>query len=75
MKKRILGIFLFIISVSGAAFLLRPECSPIADEALAHFGIPIEQRKDKDFYLKVFQKKEDGHWYQCKTALTRASFF
>jgi hypothetical protein len=74
MKKKIFRIFfsLFLIAgFVGVVFSLRPVCSPIADEALAHFGIPIEQRTDKDFYLKVFQKKNDGHWYQCKTALTR----
>lgn len=77
MKKKILGAFLFLFLVGGvfgAGFSLRPECSPIADEALAHFGIPLEQREDKDFYLKVFQKKKDGHWYQCKTALSRRFF-
>lgn len=56
-------------------YALRPKCAPIADEALGHFSIPIEERTDRDFfYLKVFQKKDDGHWYQCKTALSRAFF-
>lgn len=61
--------------LGGLVYALRPQCVLIADEALGHFGIPIEQRTDRDFHLKVFQKKEDGHWYQCKTALSRAFFF
>lgn len=54
---------------------MRPQCSLIADEALSHFGIPIEERQDRDFYMKVFQRKADGHWYQCKTAMSRTFFF
>lgn len=80
MKKKksiILGcvFFVLLLVIAGVGYGMRPMCSPIADEALAHFGIPIEQRQDRDFYLKVFQHKNDGHWYQCKTAMSRAFFF
>ena len=77
MKKKLLWIFTFLLlgAGGGAAYMLRPQCALIADEALGHFGIPIEERTDKDLYLKVFQKKADGHWYQCKTAFSRAMFF
>lgn len=79
MKKKHLvttSIFIFLLmALSGLGYSLRPQCALIADEALSHFGVPIEERQDRDFYLKVFQQKEDGHWYQCKTALSRSSFF
>lgn len=77
MKKKLLWLFaiLFMVFIGGAVYALRPKCALIADEALGHFSVPIEQRTDRDFYLKVFQKKEDGHWYQCKTAFSRAMFF
>jgi len=77
-KKGLLKILVFLIFLlfSGTfLYSMRPQCSLIADEALEHFGVPIEQRQDRDFYLKVFQRKSDGHWYQCKTALTQAGFF
>jgi hypothetical protein len=77
-KKSIIKYCIFLILlviVAGVGFGMRPICSPIADEALSHFGIPIQERQDRDFYLKVFQQKEDGHWYQCKTAMSRAFFF
>jgi hypothetical protein len=41
---------------------------------LKTFNIPIEQRIDRDFYLRVFQRR-DGHWYQCKTWISRFLFF
>lgn len=78
MKKKLVQAIIFLVLlliIGGVGYGLRPQCSPIADEALAHFGIPIEERQDRDFYLKVFQRKEDGHWYQCKTAMSRAFFF
>ncbi|WP_413289176.1 hypothetical protein [Bdellovibrio sp. HCB337] len=77
MKKKLLWLsaILFAVLLGGFAYSLRPKCDLIADEALIHFSVPIEQRTDRDFYLKVFQKKADGHWYQCKTALSRTFFF
>jgi len=79
MKKRKFAktfIFLALLLIGGVfGYGMRPQCSPIADEALAHFGVPIEERQDRDFYMKVFQHRADGHWYQCKTALSRKFFF
>jgi len=75
MKKKLIGFSAFLLLaalIGGASYFLRPQCVLIADEALAHFGVPLEERSDRDFYLKVFQKKSDGHWYECKTALSRA---
>jgi hypothetical protein len=77
-KKSVINFFIFLIFLLGLgmfSYSMRPQCSLIADEALEHFGIPIDQRQDRDFYLKVFQHKSDGHWYECKTALTQAGFF
>ena len=52
----------------------RPVCVPISAEDLKTFNVPIDQRTDHDFYLKVFQKRQ-GQWYQCKTWLSRQLFF
>lgn len=74
-KRKAVAIILvvFVLLALGAfGYGMRPRCSLIADEALSHFGVPIEERQDRDFYLKVFQHKKDGHWYQCKTALSQA---
>lgn len=67
--------FVLLVVLAGVGYGMRPQCSLIADEALSHFGIPIEERQDRDFYMKVFQRKADGHWYQCKTAMSRTFFF
>ena len=67
---------------AGAALLLvmlgclalRPICVPLSAEDLARFISPIEQRTDRDVYLRVFQLR-DGRWHQCKTWLSRRFFF
>jgi hypothetical protein len=71
MKKLALIIALFFLA--ALILLFRPVCVPISDEELKAFNVPIEQRNDRDFYLKVFQKK-NGQWYQCKTWLSRFLF-
>jgi len=73
MKKKLIwfSTVLFLASLGLMAYGLRPMCFMIADEALGHFAIPIEQRADRDIYLKVFQKRDDGHWYHCKTAMSQ----
>jgi hypothetical protein len=55
-------------------FSLCPVCIPLTEEDLRSFNVPIEQRTDRDFYLKVFQNK-DGKWRRCKTWLSRFFFF
>lgn len=55
-------------------FSLRPVCIPLTEEDLRSFNVPIEQRTDRDFYLKVFKNK-DGEWSQCRTWLSRFFFF
>jgi hypothetical protein len=69
-------VFLAVIAATVAlvGLLLRPVCVPIAPAALLEFSVPIEQRTDRDFYLKVFQYR-DGRWCQCKTWLSRQLFF
>jgi len=66
----VLGIVLLCL----AALALRPVCIPIATEELRRFTVPIDQRADRDLYLKVFQQRH-GRWYQCKTWLSRQLFF
>jgi len=60
-------------------FLMRPVCVPIGDQSLRRFNPPIEERQDRDFYMKIFQKRDgqngDEKWHQCKTWLSRFFFF
>ncbi len=57
-----------------SVFLLRPVCVPISDQGLKRFHPPIEERQDRDFYMKIFQER-DGKWHQCKTWVSRFFFF
>jgi hypothetical protein len=77
MKRKAIGLLSIIValgSVGAIGWAMRPVCVPIPDEDLKNFNVLIEQRTDRDFYVKVFQQR-DGHWFQCKTALSRFFFF
>jgi len=52
---------------------LRPVCVPI-ETWDTEAGGRIEERQDRDFYLRVFQFR-DGRWHHCKTWISRAFFF
>jgi len=53
---------------------LRPVCLQLSAEDLRESPLPIERRTDGDFYLKVFQKRNQ-QWYQCKTWISRKLYF
>jgi hypothetical protein len=53
-------------------WIMWPVCLPIED--LSGMTTPIEERTDQDFYLKIFQKSNDGSWSHCKTRLSRFFF-
>lgn len=72
MRAPLAAALIVVIAVLAAA--LRPVCVPISDESLAQFTEPIEQRRDRDFYVKVFQRR-DGRWHHCKTWISRQLFF
>lgn len=65
--------FLLVLLLGLAVFLFRPVCVPLSDEDLGSFTVPIEQRIDRDYYLKVFQKR-NGRWHQCKIWISRLFF-
>ena len=67
-------IALVVIALGLAAWSLRPVCVVIGEQELRSFNVPIEQRTDRDLYLKVFQQ-EGTQWFQCKTWLSRQFFF
>ncbi len=60
-------------------FLLRPVCVPIGDQSLQRFNPPIDERQDRDSYMKIFHKRDgqnrDEKWHQCKTWVSRFFFF
>lgn len=64
---------LLVLLLGLAVLLFRPVCVPLSDKDLGSFTVPIEQRTDRDFHLKVFQKK-NGRWYQCKMWISRLFF-
>lgn len=75
MRRRVvLAGLVFLVPLAALVFVLRPVCVPLTTEDLKTFNVPIEQRTDRDFYLKVFQRR-DGQWYQCKTWISRFFFF
>jgi hypothetical protein len=74
MPSRRVLLLLGILLVGLTLLAFRPVCVPIATEELRQFTVPIEQRADRDFYLKIFQQRH-GRWYQCKTWLSRQFFF
>ncbi len=75
MRRRfVLAGGVFLVPVAALVFVLRPVCVPLTAEDLKTFNVPIEQRTDRDFYLKVFQRR-NGQWYQCKTWISRFFFF
>jgi hypothetical protein len=65
--------------LSFSVFLLRPVCVPISDQSHKRFQPPIEERQDRDFYMKIFQQRDgqngDKKWHQCKTWVSRFFFF
>jgi hypothetical protein len=67
------AVTLFLV-VGGAVFLFRPVCVPIENGEEDAKKYNYEQREDKNFYVKVFQKK-DGQWHHCKTWIGRQFFF
>jgi len=72
MRRALVLVGLLVLLLIFLAF--RPVCVPLSAEDLQGFNVPIDQRTDRDFYLKVFQKR-NGQWYQCKTWLSREMFF
>ena len=75
MKPRLLlPVLVFLVPLAALVFVLHPVCVPLTADDLKTFNVPIEQRTDRDFYLKVFQRRS-GQWYQCKTWISRFFFF
>jgi hypothetical protein len=63
-----------LILVGAIAWALHPVCVPLSSEDLRAFTTPIDQRTDRDLYLRVFQLR-DGKWHQCKMWISRRFFF
>jgi len=72
--RLVVAVLVFLVPVAALVFVLRPVCVPLTADDLKTLNVPIEQRTDRDFYLKVFQRR-GGQWYQCKTWISRFFFF
>jgi hypothetical protein len=55
-----------IVFLGLVVVLFYPVYAPLSEENLQSMNVPFEQRTGRDFYLAVFQIKDD-QWYQCKT--------
>lgn len=71
---RVVAWLVALLALGALAYAFRPVCVPIPAEDVAHATVPLAQRTDRDFYLKVFQRRH-GTWYQCKTWISRQLFF
>ena len=75
MNKRRLLPLLVAALVTGAYLIFRPVCVAIDAETLARFNPPIETRRETTFYGTPIFRQENGHWFQCKTWISRQFFF
>lgn len=63
MSRSSIGLTVVIALVACAGwFVLRPVCVPLTADDIAQFTLPIEQRTDRDLYLRVFQYRQ-RQWY------------
>jgi hypothetical protein len=69
---RLRTVLILAIALAGI-WLMHPVCDPIADAEVPRFEtiIPLEQRAKQG---EPFRKLE-GHWYQCKSWISRQFFF
>jgi hypothetical protein len=73
-KKQWVALGLLVAgTVGGLTFMFRPVCVPIESGEQEAAQYHYSERQDKDFYVKVFQKK-DGQWHHCKTWISRQCF-
>ena len=78
MRRRavLAGLTLLCLLATAAWWLLHPVCVPLSDAEVREFArwAPIETRTDRQLHGPVFQNR-DGHWYQCKSWISRQLFF
>jgi len=67
---------ILLIVVIAIWWLLHPVCRPISDADVREFArwAPIETREDRQLHGRIFQQR-GGHWYQCKSWVSRQFFF
>lgn len=73
-KEWISFTIMTIVMLAIPVLLFRPVCVPIENGEEDAKKYNYEQRKDKSFYVRVFQKR-DGQWNHCKTWIARKFFF
>ncbi len=75
-RKKSWGLFVGLVigMLALPVLLFRPACVPIENGEEEAKKYNYEQREDKSFYIRVFQKK-DGQWHHCKTWIARQFFF
>ncbi len=69
-------IFLAALCGLVAAWLAHPVCVPLSAADIEGFRRwqPLEARLDRQFHGRVFQQR-GGHWFQCKSWISRQMFF
>jgi hypothetical protein len=72
-----------IIALGGVALALatvvwfsHPICRPVSDAEVVEFEQygALATRTDRQWHGKIWQKR-DGHWYHCKSWISRKLFF
>jgi hypothetical protein len=75
-RAALLGLVLLCVLGMAAWWLIHPVCVPLSDQDLQEFArwAPIQTRTERQLHGRVFQQR-DGHWYQCKSWVSRQLFF
>jgi hypothetical protein len=63
-----------VVLAGVLAWSLRPVCVPLSRDAVRAANPPLESRTDRDWYVRVFQRR-NGEWHQCRTWLSRQFYF
>lgn len=53
--------------------VLRPVCRPISEEQARTYTPPIEQRTERGFLFRTYQRR-NGQWFHCETWIARLFF-
>ncbi len=70
---RFLGSLLVLALACAVLYgLVHPVCEPLSPREVRRMDPPFDRRTERDmFYLRVYQRDDDGQPLECRTWLTR----